>query len=282
MHQSTAAGDTMVSSVMQPAVPAPADHVLPEWAKELSRRAVLRAVKLLSLEDIVVFDDADQDAVNEVAYRDTLLQDPDQSIRLHIAHQTRKQALPKNQSHKSHPANVLRSVHYESGPSSTIAKNCPSACDHPPRPGFRHCEFHVERATARLYHPSTEKWQEELKWLRGFVKTPDNFWLIDTEFTIFKYACPVAFEVCIRKYNGEVILCCPVDYNGATVDQLISRYRSLCPLGHQLHEASESRYVYLLLIRLIFLHYQESGLVSLASTQTARHGALHSLKCVES
>ncbi|KAJ4316175.1 hypothetical protein N0V94_005593 [Neodidymelliopsis sp. IMI 364377] len=128
---------------------------------------------------------------------------------------------------------------------------CPCRCERTSTHGYRQCNCHVERARESLHYPTTEKWQEELKWLRTLSKNRDKVFLIDTEFAIFLDLCAVAWEISIR--NLSEILRCPVDYNGATVDELLEQYKNLSPPGHSVSVPTESR------IRTSFARIYRSG-----------------------
>jgi hypothetical protein len=233
--------DTTVSSTMDADDNVMTAFSLPIWAKELSRQGVIAAAQKLRRENILQFDDADQDAIEKIVHRDRLSQHQHNNLQQRVASKAKLRVSTKAK--EPRPRTRTEPVLVTAPATSGLPERCPSTYNSPSALGFRHCAIHFERARQLLHHPETEKWQEELNWLRGSVKTPEHLWILDTESCLFTYACPMAFEVCFRAYNGNANLRGPVDYDGASVDQLISRYRALCPPGYQLPKETESRSV---------------------------------------
>lgn len=113
--------------------------------------------------------------------------------------------------------------------SITFDGQCPCVCDRPSADGYRQCQFHVNRGHGSLEHPRTERWQEDLKWLRSICSQRANVFAFDAEFSVFPGLCAVAWEVSIRDMNGKEIMACTTVYDGATVDDFLERYRLLSP-----------------------------------------------------
>lgn len=113
-------------------------------------------------------------------------------------------------------------------------------CALPPAFGSPYCAFHTKTASMlrqlsyerisplpnQIHRPINDKWIEQHKLLKTLcANTPDKIWIIDTEFGTPLAFCPVAWEITIRTFTGEVILNTTVDYNSASIDALLAEFR---------------------------------------------------------
>ncbi|ORX94148.1 hypothetical protein BCR34DRAFT_227040 [Clohesyomyces aquaticus] len=98
-------------------------------------------------------------------------------------------------------------------------------------------ELHFAIALIQLIRPSTSKWTAQLAWFNDFVGvSPENLWIVDVNYAMLNTACPVALEANVRWYSDEFAVIDPtVDYESASVDDLLTAYHSVCPLGIRLH-----------------------------------------------
>ncbi|KAF2251469.1 hypothetical protein BU26DRAFT_549935 [Trematosphaeria pertusa] len=178
---------------------------IPEWARELSDTQYAISVRHLRFDDdFELEDDSDRDLINQVLDRSGPNILPDRGQDPH---------------------------------------RCPAMCDTVPMPGYRHCHFHLHYACKQVQHPTKSKWMEQLSWLRKFAReVPDNLWVVDVEYSMFNFACPVAWDITFRRFSDRrVILHSRINYAGATVDELIGLYYSVCPPGFRLAAQTESR-----------------------------------------
>lgn len=213
---------------------------IPEWARELSDTQYAISVRHLRFDDdFELEDDSDRDLINQVLDRSGPNILPDRGQDPH---------------------------------------RCPAMCDTVPMPGYRHCHFHLHYACKQVQHPTKSKWMEQLSWLRKFAReVPDNLWVVDVEYSMFNFACPVAWDITFRRFSDRrVILHSRINYAGATVDELIGLYYSVCPPGFRLAAQTESRYGRTVHVRSTYSPTPGYGPLSNGSTRQGLLLGLHS------
>lgn len=192
---------------------------VPAWATQLSRTRASAVCRPLSVDDIV-------DDEGDIDFNHSIEQKQDRSV-TNIERAT------------------IRPDWNVDGRASCAAL---WDCTLPPVLGTENCQYHQGAPRGgilpqkELHGPRSERWTQQLRLLKHIAgNNPEQLFIIDVEYQIFNYACPVAFQICVKRYNGEVIISDTVDYEGRTIDELIRLYYTVSPPGFRLHPLHEHR-----------------------------------------